>query len=874
MNASDTTSDPAGGDPPAVAVPVPPIIGIGASAGGLAALKGFLEGLPERSGYAFVVIQHQDPTRQGLLVSLLQKSTPMRVNEVTDGMRVAPDQVYVIPPGKDLSVLKGVFHLLDPSTPRGLRLPIDFFFRALAADRGESSVGIVLSGTGYDGTLGMRAIREHAGLTLVQDPEEAESSGMPRSVIDAGLADHVLPVRAMGERIVSDLSCRRHLGKPVGAPEEMDQRRALEQIVLLLRARSGHDFANYKFNTLYRRVERRMSLHQQDRLSAYVQLLRDNPQELDLLFKELLIGVTSFFRDPMAWEALQKQVLTPLIESAPPQGRVLRAWVVGCSTGEEAYSLAMAFREVLERCAPAGRVTLQIFATDLNGHAIEKARQGLYPANIAADVSPERLQHFFREEAGGYRVSPAVREMVIFAVQDVIMDPPFTRLDLVICRNLLIYLNTDLQHKLLPLFHYGLLPGGTLFLGNAESIGGARELFTPLDARAHLFRRSEGSTHLGDLDVQSRITDRGMDLPPDAAPGAHSDNIQSLAERILLERFTPPAVLVNGEGDILYVFGHTGSYLEPAAGRANWNIHVMAREGLRQELAVMLPRAVREAAPCTSHEIKVGHSGHGQVMADVTVYPVHEDTHPLNGMLMIVFQPLPSRYDPPADASQDVPRREGRVRKLEEALQQAQHELRMTRENMQASQEELRSANEELQSTNEELTTSKEEMQSLNEELQTVNTELESKVEALTQANSDLKNLLDSTDIATVFLNRDLCIRRFTLPAQKVFKLIPGDVGRPLSDIASDLDYADLQAEAREVLRSLIYRTREIPTRDGRWYQVKIMPYRTLDDVIDGVVLTLMDITQAKLLEGRLQGMQNASDNGGLESGNAPEAGG
>ncbi|MFP4683328.1 MAG: chemotaxis protein CheB [Ectothiorhodospira sp.] len=877
MNASETSFDHAGeegagGEDPSGAASIPPIIGIGASAGGLAALRGFLEGVPEHSGYAFVIVQHLDPTREGVLASLLQKSTPMGVNEVTDGMRVEPDQVYVIPPGKDLSLLKGVLHLLDPSTRRGLRLPIDFFFRALAADRGEASVGVVLSGTGCDGTLGLRAIREHAGLTLVQDPEEAESSGMPRSVIDAGLADHVLPVGDMGERIVSDLSCRNHIGKPQAAREDMDRRRALEKIVLLLRAHTGHDFANYKFNTLYRRVERRMGLHQLDRVSAYVQFLRDNPQELDLLFNELLIGVTSFFRDPLAWEALQKQVLTPLIQAAPPQGRVLRAWVVGCSTGEEAYSLAMAFREVLEQCAPQGRVTLQIFATDLNADAIEQARKGLYPTNIAADVSPERLQHFFLEEAGGYRVCPAVREMVIFAVQNVIMDPPFTRLDLLICRNLLIYLNAGLQHKLLPLFHYSLLPGGTLFLGNAESVGGSRELFTPLDARAHLFLRSEGGTHLEDLDVQSRVMGEEMDLPPDAPSGAASDNIQSLAERILLERFSPPAVLVNGEGDILYIFGQTGAYLEPAAGRANWNIHVMAREGLRQELAVMLPWAVREAASSTSHEVKVGHPGQGQVMADVTVYPLNEERHSLKGMLMIVFQPLPSRYHALADASESVSRREdGRVPKLEEALKQAQHELRMTREYMQTSQEELRSANEELQSTNEELTTSKEEMQSLNEELQTVNTELESKVEELTQANSDLKNLLDSTDIATVFLSRDLRIRRFTQPARKIFKLIPGDVGRPLSDIVTDLDDADLQAEARQVLHSLESRTREIPTRDGRWYQVRIMPYRTLDDVIDGVVLTLMDITQAKRMESRLRGTQVSPENTGKEAGDAPE---
>jgi two-component system CheB/CheR fusion protein len=872
LTSSDDSSEPSSQDAPDSALQgppqstsslPPPIVGVGASAGGLEALEDLLRGLPESPGFAVVLVQHLDPTRKGMLTELLQRVTPLSVVQVKDGMTVVPNQVYVIPPGKDLSVLKGVLYLLEPTGRRGTRLPIDFFLRSLAADQGDHCVGIILSGTGSDGTLGMRAIKEHAGLTLVQPPEEAQYASMPSSVIDAGVADMVVSVRLMGEQIRDYLIRKKQIGTRRISNKDMDQRHALEKIVVLLRTRTSHDFADYKTNTLYRRIERRMSLHQLDKLSQYVQFLRDNPQELDLLFKELLIGVTSFFRDPMAWESLQKRVLTPLCQTPPSQGRLLRAWVAGCSTGEEAYSLVIAFREVLEECAPFGRVMLQVFATDLNEHAIEQARQGLYPPNIAADVSPERLQRFFQEEAGGYRVNRAIRETVIFATQNVIMDPPFTKLDLVICRNLLIYLNTTAQHKLMSLFHYSLLPDGVLFLGNAESVGGSSELFAPLDARARLFHRAEGSIRVTDLDFRSRLAEPEVETQARWASGTPSGSLQSQAEQVLLREFVPPALLVNTDGDILYVFGRTGDYLEPASGRANWNIHVMARDGLRQELAMLLPRAVREKKSISQSGIGVGPADR-QKFIDLTVLPIQEP-ETMSGMLMIVFQPVAPRPCLPAEALDPEVHQDARLQEMEQALQQSREDLRATRENMQASQEELRSANEELQSTNEELTTSKEEMQSLNEELQTVNAELQSKVEELTLANSDMKNLLDSTDIATLFLSKDLRVRRFTAAAQRIFKLIATDVGRPLSDIVTDLDYPDLQDDVQEVLQSLSQSTEEIPTRDDRWYQVKVMPYRNLDDVIDGVVVTFTDITKAKALESRLRGIQSTPEESGGE---------
>ena len=465
-----------------------PIVGIGASAGGLEALEHFLGHVPAGSGMAFVIVQHLDPTHKGIMPELLQRATGMKVIQVKDRTRVQPDCVYVIPPNKDMSILHGVLHLLEPAAPRGLRLPIDFFLRSLAQDQQERSIGVILSGMGSDGTLGLRAIKEKAGVVLVQEPATAKFDGMPRSAIDAGLADIVAPVDELPGKIIAYLQRTPLLARPELALEDKTQS-ALEKAVILLRAHTGHDFSLYKRNTLYRRIERRMGIHQIDKIAAYVRYLQENSQELDLLFKELLIGVTSFFRDPAAWEQLREQALPALLASRPA-GHALRAWVPGCSTGEEAYSLAIVFKEALEQVKPKGNFTLQVFATDLDRDAIDKARQGVFPDNIAADVSPERLSRFFSKEEHGYRVRKEIREMVIFAPQNLIMDPPFTKLDILSCRNLLIYLAPEMQKKLIPLFHYSLNPGGILFLGSAETIGGFTDLFAPLSGKSRIFRRT------------------------------------------------------------------------------------------------------------------------------------------------------------------------------------------------------------------------------------------------------------------------------------------------------------------------------------------------------------------------------------------------
>ncbi|GFE60642.1 chemotaxis protein CheB [Geobacter sp. AOG2] len=847
-----------------------PIVGIGASAGGLEALEQFLGHVPANSGMAYVIVQHLDPTHKGILPELLQRMTGMEVFQVRDRMRVKPDSVYVIPPNRDMSILHGVLHLFDPTAPRGLRLPIDFFLRSLAEDRQEQSIGVILSGMGSDGTMGLRAIKEKAGLVLVQEPVSAKFDSMPRSAIDAGLADLVAPAEELPAKIGDYLRHALIISKAEHPLEEKDQS-ALEKVLILLRARTGQDFSMYKRSTVYRRIERRMGIHQIDRIAAYVRYLQENPQEVDLLFKELLIGVTSFFRDPAAWEHLLGEAIPALLASRPAGG-TLRAWSTGCSTGEEAYSLAIAFKEALELVKPTGNFKLQIFATDLDADAIDKARQGFYPDNIAADVSAGRLERFFIKEANGYRVGKEIREMVTFATQNLIMDPPFTKLDILICRNLLIYLTPELQKKVMPLFHYSLNPDGVLFLGSAETVSTFTDLFGPLNIKSRLFRRREAVLRAEPLAFPATFTHLEAGAHKELMMPKPAANLQSLADQLLLQYFSPPAVLTNDKGDILYISGRTGKYLEPAAGKANWNIFAMAREGLRFDLGTAFQKALRQKEAILVTGLKV-EGGSGPQSVDITVKMV-EEPEAMRGMVMIVFNDVATPLEKKVSGrSRSATAGSARVVELEQELQKLREALQTTREEMQSSQEELKSTNEELQSTNEELqstneelTTSREEMQSLNEELQTVNAEQQSKMDDLARVNDDMRNLLNSTEIVTVFLDGKLHVRRFTSGADKLFKLIPGDVGRPLSDIASDLNYPEMMEEAREVLRTLIFSEKQIAATDGRWFSVRIMPYRTMEDVIGGVVMTFADITAFKRAEAELRA-ENERLKGLLEAG-------
>jgi len=838
-----------------------PIIGIGASAGGLEALEHFLHHVPKDSGMAFVIVQHLDPTRKGIMPELLQRATEMKVIQVKDRTAVQPDVVYVIPPNKDMSILHGVLHLLEPESQRGLRLPIDFFLRSLAQDQQEHSIGVILSGMGSDGTLGVRAIKENAGVVLVQDPATAKFDGMPRSAIDSGLADIVAAVDDLPGRIVAYLQ-RTPLGHSLETPLENKTQGGLEKAIILLRARTGHDFSLYKRDTLYRRIERRMGIHQIGTIGAFIRYLQENPQELDLLFKELLIGVTSFFRDGPAWDELRSTVIPALLADRPAD-HSLRAWVPGCSTGEEAYSLAMVFKEATRKLKPSKKFTLNVFATDLDKDAIDKARQGVYPENIAADVGPERLGRFFSKVDVGYRVRTEIREMVVFAPQSLIMDPPFTQLDILSCRNLLIYLAPEMQKNLIPLFHYSLRPGGILFLGSAETVGCFTDLFGSLGGKTtRLYRRTESATRAEPIEFPSSFAPRMPAGPAARVETKTTPSLQSLADRLVLEHYSPPAVLVNDKGDILYVSGRTGKFLEPAAGKANWNIFAMAREGLRYELDSAFRKMLRQKGAMELKGLKIETNGE-EHLVDLTVERL-EEPEALQGSVMIVFADAPSRVDakPPGTVEKQgkAALHTAGLVELDQKYRQVCLELQTTREDMQASQEELRSANEEMQSTNEEmqstnqeLITSKEEMQSLNEELQTVNAELQVRVDELSLSNNDMKNLLNSTDIATLFLDKDLKVRRFTTQATKIIKFIPGDVGRPVTDLASDLLYPELSVDAREVLQKLGFVEKPINTRDGRWFTVRIMPYRTHDDRIDGLVITFTDITVAKTLEAQLR---------------------
>lgn len=828
-----------------------PIIGIGASAGGLEALEQFFSHVPARSGLAYVVVQHMDPVKESLLANLLQRVSVLPVVQVSDRTLVRPDHVYVAPPGFELTLLHGVLHLLKPVSPRGMQLPIDFFLRSLALDQQANAAGVILSGMGSDGTLGLRALKEKAGGVFVQTPESAAFDAMPRSALDAGVADVVAPADQLPEKIVAYFS-HPMLAGPLDGDVSQQLHGAIDKILILVRAHTGHDFSDYKKSTVYRRIQRRMAIHQIEAVENYVDHVRENPVEAELLFKELLIGVTCFFRDPEVWQHLKREVFPKLL-GAHPEGGILRAWVPACSTGEEAYTLAMLFVEALEDAKPASHFSMQIFATDMDKDAIEKARIGFYPDNIAADVSPERLARFFSKVAGGYRISKEIRSMVIFAPQDITSDPPFAKLHLLSCRNLMIYLEAELQQKLLQMFHSSLNPGGYLVLGTAETVGSATHLFAPVGPKTRIYRRQGGAARPGLAGFATNGTGTGVFTPgahaPPARPAIAAPSLQTLADQLLLKKYAPSAVLVTLQGDIVYFSGKTGKYLEPPAGKANLNLFAMARSGLRQPLSEIFHRAVRLRTPVTLETV----AGEDPAAPAVrlTVEPLSEPK-PLDGLLMVVFVDVPPAVRPEGSPPLALPTPDARVAELSLELTRLREEHQATREEMQTSQEELKSANEELQSANEELTTSREEMQSMNEELQTVNSELQMRVDALARASDDMENLLNSTDIATLFLDRFLRVRRFTTRATNIIKLIPTDVGRPISDLATDLQ-ADLPQDAADVLRTLMFQEKDVQASGQRWFRVRTMPYRTQDNRIDGVVITFTDISAAKQLEAGLR---------------------
>ena len=850
-----------------------PVVGIGASAGGLAAFEDFFSGMPDDSdpGMAFVLVQHLAPDHKSILSELIGRYTRMKVFEVEDGMLVRPNCAYIIPPGFDMAFLNGSLQLLEPSAPRGQRLPIDFFFRSLAQDQRERSIGIVLTGTASDGTLGVRAIKGEGGMVMVQSPDSTEFDGMPRNAIATGLVDYVLPPQEMPAVLIA-YATRAFGNAPyseaIATPGMEDN---LKKVFVLLRSQSGHDFSLYKQNSIIRRIERRMAIHQIDSLVNYVKYLQNNDEEVTSLFRDLLIGVTRFFRDSEAFTALEETVV-PRLLAEKANNSVLRVWAVGCSTGEEAYSVAILLHEAVERLDK--RVVLQVFATDIDSHAIVVARSGVYPSSIAADISQERLARFFtaepdstQETPHSYRINKNIRDTLIFSEQNVIKDPPLSRLDLVICRNLLIYLSGDLQKKLIPLFHYALNPGGCLFLGTSESISDFGSLFSTLDRESKLYQRKEATLRGQRAALGGFLPPMESDLPVLAGkrPAASKVSFRELAEQTLLQQLAPASALVDRHGDILYLHGRTGKYLEPASGEVGpYNILKMAREGLQPELKLALHKAANNSVLARAEGLKVKTNDH-YTPVNVSIHPVEtgSDQVPSAPLFLVVLEEgQPDELDQHAPISDDVARgsetaNDSLVASLREELKArdeylgtVNEELETTNADLMSSVEEMQSMNEEMQSTNEELETSKEELQSVNEELATVNVELQTKVADLSRANNDMNNLLAGTGIATVFLDHQLRVLRFTPTASALINLIPSDVGRPFGHILSNLvDYEHMIDDVQGVLKTLIPRTSEVQTREGNWFTMRILPYRTQENMIEGAVINFVDITDRRAAE-------------------------
>lgn len=846
-----------------------PIVGIGASAGGLAAFAAFFSGMPatDAPGMAFVLVQHLAPDHDSILTELIQRTTRMQVTEVQDGMVVQINCVYIIPPNRDMAFLNGALHLLEPTAARGQRLPIDYLFQSLAQDQQDRAIGIVLSGTGSDGTLGVRAIKHGGGMVMVQNIASSEFDTMPRNALDTGLVDYELPPAEMPDQLIAYVS--HAFGRPprTAATEQPLSEQALKKVFILLRAQTGHDFSLYKPNTVYRRIERRMAVHQVETLDSYVQYLQKTPLEVEALFRDMLIGVTNFFRDPDAFAALESNIIPKLFEGKA-SGGVIRTWTAGCSTGEEAYSIAILLQERLEALKQNYRI--QVFATDIDSRAIAVARAGIYPASIANDITPERLARYFTLEPGGshYRVHRGIRDMLVFSEQDLIKDPPFSKLDLISCRNLMIYLGADLQKKSIAMFHYALNPGGMLFLGTSETVGEFGDLFATLERKSKLYQRKEDFQGAQRAALGRFLSSPGRkELEPAAVSGGAGQvaklSFRELTEQTLLRQIDKVGALVNAQGDVLFLHGRSGLYLEPTPGEAGIsNILKMARDGLRRDLTTTLHKVVRGKEPASALGLRVKTNGH-HTLVNLKVCPVAQSPvaaleSPLYLVMLEQAQALstplalaaaqPKLAHAPSeslDANAQIAELNDELQAKEEYLHAANEELETANEELKSSNEEMQSVNEELQSSNEELETSKEELQSINEELTTVNTELQAKVGDLSRTNNDMNNLLAGTGIGTVFVDHKLHILRFTPAATQIINLILSDVGRPVGHIVSNLvGYDRLVEDTQAVLQTLVPKEVDVETTGGKFFTMRILPYRTLDNVIEGVVITFVEITE------------------------------
>ncbi len=829
------------------------IVAIGASAGGLDACTRLISALPAHSGMAFILVQHLDPNHESLMAELLAGHTAMAVQQARNGDTIAPEHIYIIPPGSYLAVAGGSLRLSTPGARHGARLPYDFLLHSLAEDCAERTIGVILSGTGADGSLGLKALHEAGGFTIAQQPDEAEYDGMPKAAIAAGAVDLVLPVADIAAALIDP-----EKRKPSAAEAPLSGPNCVPEIIDLLRTSTAHDFTQYKTGTLQRRIERRMAIAAIKAMPDYLGRLRDDPAELDLLAKDLLINVTSFFRDAAVFERLESKIIPDMIRDQAAN-RPLRVWIAGCSTGEEAYSLAILFREAI--IASKRDIKLQVFASDVDADAISAAREGLYPEAIAAQISPERLARFFVKDDHGYCVSPELRAAVVFTVQDVLADPPFSRLDMISCRNLLIYLGPEAQAKVIALFHFALREDGTLLLGPAETVGSHDDRFKIISKEYRIYRHIGGSRP-GDVKVQ--LGQGELPRTPIRA-GANlsspQNRVADLVQRLVIEAHCPAAMLINLKHELLYSTGPTEHYLRVPSGSPSHDILAMAPQSLRTKLRSAIQQAIQAGGPII---ITGGRSQQGgqQYAFDIHVRPVE---HYGQSLLLVCFVDVPLK--PTRSGRTASPQNAARVAELEHEmetlrieLQGAIHNLEISGEEQRAVNEEALSVNEEFQSTNEELLTSKEELQSLNEELTALNSQLQETLDRQRVTSNDLQNVLYSTDVATLFLDTKLNIRFFTPATTALFNLIPGDVGRPLADLKSLSADKALSEDAHKVLEHHEAVDREIETANGVWFIRRIIPYLADDGAVEGVVITFTDISERKLIREALEAARKEAD--------------
>ncbi len=836
------------------------IAGIGTSAGGLKALSLFFDNTKDKTGIGYIIVQHLDPTHKSLLSELIAGHTKMKVYEISDGVIVKPDCVYIIPPNKDLRIFNGALQLLDVTEARSKRRTIDPFFHSLAEDQKEKAIGIILSGTGTEGTLGIKEIKGSGGLTLVQDPQTAQFSGMPNSALASNHVDYILPPEKMPSALLSyvtqakDNTNHEKTGK-LTIPSEIQ----LKKFFQMIRSQTGSDFSNYKTNTILRRIAKRIALSQKDTVDNYLAFLQNNPPEIYKLYKDFLIGVTSFFRDPEVFNSIEKNAIPFLLKKFAEKEEI-RIWVCGCSTGEEAYSLAILFKEALEKNRQHLKIT--IFATDIDKEAIDTARTGIYPKSISSEVTPERLSRYFINKENTYQLKKEIRELVVFAHHNVIKDPPFSKLDMISCRNLLIYMDNELQRRVIPIFHYSLNKEGILLLGTSENIGDFSHSFTVVDPKMKIYTKKEGSlprkqnTDYLPLSLQH---DSSTKTTLQKSEIVKNINISSLTEKTLLSIYAPPAVIIDKNNNVIYFSGNTEQYLAPPQGEASLNVLEMAKPGLKSELETAIRKARANRSKVLVKNIDVKTNKNFQKIK-LLIKPILSRDMDLGALIIIFESDEKQQYENEKKSTKTKENRKPKISELEkelkitrEHLQTAINELESSNENLQTTNEEYQSSNEELQSTNEELETSQEELQSVNEELITVNAELSGKIDQLSRANDDLNNLLSSIEVATIFLDRDLKIKRYTPAATKIFNLIPTDIDRPVVHLSSNIAYKMLAEDLKATLSTLAVKTADVNSVDGKWYHMRILPYRTAENIIEGVLITFVDITDQKITEEKLE---------------------